>query len=55
MSRTPGNPPAPVNSAEKSVTRLNAGNCLTQHAAILHAVTTGTGGIAESVPSEEIL
>ena len=24
MSRTPGNPPAPVNSAEKSVTRLNA-------------------------------
>jgi hypothetical protein len=50
---TPGNPPVPTNSAEKSVTRFNAGNCLTQHAAILRAVTTGTDGIAASVPDEE--
>ena len=54
-SRTPGNPPVPVNSAEKSVTRCNAENCLTQHAAIRRAVTTGTSGIAESVPNKEIL
>jgi hypothetical protein len=55
MSRTPGNPPVPANPAEKSVTRFNAGNCLTQHAAILRAVTTGTGGTTESVPKQEIL
>jgi len=57
MSRTPGNPPAPANSAEESVTRFNAGNCRTQHAAISRAAaaTTGTGGIAEGVPDEEIL
>ena len=42
MSGTTGNSSVPVNSAEKSGTRCNAENCLTQHAAILRAVTTGT-------------
>ena len=55
MSRAPGNPPAPANPAETSVTRFNAGNCLTQQAAILRAVTTGTDGTTASVPNQEIL
>jgi hypothetical protein len=37
MSGTTGNSSLPVDSAEKSVTRFNAENCLTQHAAILRA------------------
>ena len=37
MSGTTGNSSVPVDSAEKSVTRFNAENCLTQHAAVLRA------------------
>jgi hypothetical protein len=59
MSGTTGNSSLPVDSAEKSVTRFNAENCLTQHAAILRAPScvrdNRHGGIAASVPNEEIL
>jgi hypothetical protein len=55
MSGTTGDSSVPVNSAEKSVTRFNAESCLTQHAAILRAVTSGTGGTAASVPTRRSL